>query len=182
MTERFADRIVKHMTRQGYQPQKARKLAVAMGVADEEYGDFREAVKALTTNGRIVMGAASALMLPDPARRVVGQFRSNPRGFGFIIPDTPNSHGDLFVPPPDTGGALTGDTVAARVIKRGKRGGKMMYEGRVVEILERGQSRFVGELLRELKRWFVRPDGNTLHVPIFVGDPGAKGDLVPFSR
>ncbi len=173
--ERFADRIVRHLAKGGYRPQKARGVARAMGVTDEEYGDFREAVKALMKTGRIIMGSASALTLPDPAGRVVGQFRCNPRGFGFVIPDTPNSHGDLFVPPGQGGGAVTGDTVAARVLKRGKRDGRMMYEGRIVEIIERGQSRFVGELCRDLKRWFVRPDGNTLHVPVFVGDPGAKG-------
>lgn len=173
--ERFKDRIVQHLAKRQYQPRKAKGLAREMGVADEEYGDFREAVKALMSTGRIVMGSASALTLPEPAHRVVGQFRYNPRGFGFVIPDTPNSHGDLFVPPGRSGGAVTGDTVAARVSKRGKRDGRMMYEGRIVEIIERGQSRFVGELCRELKRWFVRPDGNTLHVPIFVGDPGAKG-------
>ena len=56
MTERFADRIVRHLARQGYRPQKTRKLAQAMGIADEEYGDFRGAVKALMKTGRIVMG------------------------------------------------------------------------------------------------------------------------------
>jgi ribonuclease R len=173
-TERFADRIVRHLARQGYQPQKIRRLARAMGIADEEYGDFRGAVKALMKTGRIVMGSASALTLPDPARRVVGRFRSNPRGFGFVIPNSPNSHGDLFVPPGQASDAVTGDLVAARVLRRGKRDGRMMYEGRIVEIIERGQSRFVGELCRELNCWFVRPDGNILHVPIFVGDPGAK--------
>ncbi|MEE9294599.1 MAG: ribonuclease R [Phycisphaerae bacterium] len=173
--ESFKDRIVRHLAKQEYRPRKTRGLARGMGIADEEYGDFREAIKALMKTGRIVMGSGSALTLPDQARRVMGQFRSNPRGFGFVVPDTPSSHGDLFVPPGETGGAVTGDTVAARVLKRGKRGGRMMYEGSIVEIIERGQSRFGGELCNELKRWFVRPDGNTLHVPIFVGDPGAKG-------
>jgi exoribonuclease R len=60
------------------------------------------------------------------------------------------------------------------VRKRGKRDGRMMYEGRIVEIIERGQSWYVGELCREFKRWFVRPDGDILHAPVFVGDPGAK--------
>ncbi|HUU82742.1 MAG TPA: ribonuclease R [Phycisphaerae bacterium] len=173
--ERFADRIVRHLARKGYRPQKVEKLARDMGIADAEYGDFRKAVKGLMKTGRVVMGSASALTLPDPPRTVVGRFRLNPKGFGFVIPDTPNSHGDLFVPPGEAGGAITGDMVSARVLKRGRRGGKMICEGRIVEIVKRGQSRFVGELCRELQRWFVRPDGNTLHAPIFVGDSGAKG-------
>ncbi len=171
---RFTDQILRHLAREGYRPQKMRRIAREMGIADAEYGDFREAVKALMKAGRVVMGSASALTLPDPAGRIVGRFRANPRGFGFVIPELPNSHGDLFVPPGSSRGAMTGDTVAAQVRKRGRRDGRLMYEGRVVEIIERGQSRFVGELCRELRRWFVRPDGNTLHVPILVGDPRAK--------
>jgi ribonuclease R len=49
-----------------------------------------------------------------------------------------------------------------------------MYEGRVVEILKRGRNRFVGELRRQFDRWFVVPDGQTLHGPIFVPDAPAK--------
>jgi ribonuclease R len=172
--ERFSDRILKHVARQGYRPQKVRQLARAMGIADDEYGDFRKAVKALMRTGRVVLGSASAVTLPQPGRTIVGHFRANPRGFGFVIADEPNAHGDLFIPFGHAAGAVTGDSVVARVLKKGKRSGKMIYEGRIVEIVSRGQSRFVGELCRELNRWFVRPDGNTLHVPIFVGDPGAK--------
>ncbi|MCP4251437.1 MAG: ribonuclease R [bacterium] len=174
MPQRFYDRIIQHLARQGKPPAKIRQLAQAMGIAQGEYGDFRKAVKSLAKTGRIVLGSTSALTLPQPGRTMVGRFRANPKGFGFIIPDQPNAHGDLFIPPGQAGGAVTGDTVVARVYKEGHRDGKMIYRGRIVEIVSRGQSRFVGELCRELSRWFVRPDGNTLHVPIFVGDPKAK--------
>jgi ribonuclease R len=172
--DRLADRIVRHLAKDGYRPLKTRGLARTMVVDEEDFTGFQECVEALIETGRIVKGNAGMLTLPSPTRRTVGQFRSNQRGFGFVIPDSPNSHGDLFIPPGQSAGAITGDTVAARVLKRGKRDGRMMYEGRIVEIIERGQTQFVGELCRESKRWFVRPDGNTLHVPIYVGDPGAK--------
>ncbi|MCH7604266.1 MAG: hypothetical protein IIB54_16040, partial [Planctomycetes bacterium] len=96
--ERFKDRIVRHLAKQAYRPRKTQGLARDMGVAEEEYGDFREAVKSLMNSGRIVMGSASALTLPSPPGRVVGQFRCHPRGCGFVIPDPHNSHRDLFVP------------------------------------------------------------------------------------
>jgi ribonuclease R len=171
----FAERILRFINARGYKPRRLGELAEAMGIGEAEQGDFRAACKALMKTGRVVLGSENALMLSGPPGKVVGTFRGNPRGFGFVIPDTPNAHGDLYVPPDKTGGALTGDTVAARVVKRGKRGGHMRYEARVTAIVQRGQSRFVGELRRELGRWFVVPDGNTLHVPITVGDPGAKG-------
>ena len=173
-SQAFAERILKFVQAKGYKPQQVHELAEAMGIGEDEHGDFHAACKALMKTGRIVLGSRNALMLPPPPGKIVGTFRGNPRGFGFIVPDTPNAHGDLYVPAPATGGAITGDTVSARVVKRGRRGGKMLYEGRGLEILKRGQSRFVGELRREVGRWFVVPDGNTLHVPIMVGDPGAK--------
>ena len=170
----FAERILSFVQAKGYRPQQLHELAEAMGLGEDEQGDFHAACKALMKTGRVVLGSSNALMLPAPAGTISGTYRGNVRGFGFIIPDTPNAHGDLFVPPGKAGGALTGDTVRARVSRRGKRGGKMLYEGRVVEVVQRGQSHFVGELCRQVKRWFVIPDGNTLHVPIAVGDPGAK--------
>ena len=174
-SDMFAERILRFIQTRGYEPQKLHELAQAMGIGQNEQGDFHAACKALMKTGRIVLGSENALMLPGPPAKIVGTFRGNRRGFGFVIPDTPSSHGDLYVPSGHTGGAITGDTVVARAVKRGKRGGKMLYEGRITSIVKRGQSRFVGELRRQLKRWFVVPDGHTLHVPILVGDPGAKG-------
>ena len=173
-TEQFTERILRFLGHDSYRPQKLRAIAQDLGVAEHEYGRFRDAVKALAKSGRIVMGSQNVVMLPEPSGNIEGTFRLNPRGFGFVIPKSPNAHGDLYVPPGNNLGAITGDTVQARVLKRGKRGGKMLYEGRITKVLARASSRFVGELCNEFGRWFVRPDGNTLHGPVFVDDPGAK--------
>ncbi len=170
----LAERILKFIEAKGYQPRQLEDLARAMGLGADEQGDFHAACKALMKTGRIVLGARNALVLAEPPLRMVGTFRGNARGFGFVVPETPCAQGDLYIPSGATGGAITGDTVAARVQKRGKRDGKMLYEGRVTAIVRRGQSRFVGELQRQFRRWFVIPDGNVLHVPIGVDDPGAK--------
>ncbi|MCH7526767.1 MAG: ribonuclease R, partial [Planctomycetes bacterium] len=135
--ERYSEGILKHLADSGYRPQKLRQLARAMGIAEAEYGDFRDAIKALRQTGRVVLGGRNALMLPEPAREIVGHFRANPRGFGFVIPESAASHGDLFVPPGQTMGAITGDLVGARVLKKGKRDGRMIFEGRVTEIIQR---------------------------------------------
>ena len=174
----FAERILQFVQAKGYTPQQLHELAVAMGVGEDELGDFHSACKALMKTGRVVLGGRNALMLPPPAGRVVGIYRANPKGFGFLIPDIPNAHGDFFIPPGKSGDALTGDTVAARVQKRGQRDGKTLYEGQIIEVLQRGRNRFVGELCQQARRWLVVPDGNILHMPIEVGDPGAKNGRV----
>ncbi len=173
-TEDVAEQILRFIKSSDYRPQRIRALARSMGISDAEYGDFHLAVKGLKKTGRLVLGSNNVVTLPQPSGKIVGTFRLNPRGFGFVIPENPDAHGDLFVPPGDTKNALTGDTVEAKVVKRGKRGDKMLFEGRIIEVLNRAQNHFVGELLNDFNRWFVRPDGNTFHGPVFVDDPGAK--------
>ncbi len=166
--------ILDFLSKSKQPPKKPRQLARSMGIAEAEYGDFRAAVKALTKTGRVVAGAGSALLLPEPAKQMVGRFRANPRGFGFVIPESPTSHGDLYIPQGAAGNAITGDLVSATVYRRGKRQGKHILEGSITKIIERGRSQFVGALYKEGTQWYVLPDGKILHGPIKVDDVGAK--------
>ncbi len=174
MPKRFSERIIEFLRKPGYEPMKARKLARAIGIAEAQYGDFHDAVDALRRVGRVVLGTNNAVMLPPTPGKLVGTYRANPRGFGFVIPDESASHGDLYIAQNHALDAVTGDKVLCKVIKRGKRGGKMLLGGRIIEVIERGDSRFVGQLRSENGIWYVEPDGNTLHVPILIGDPHAK--------
>jgi ribonuclease R len=174
MSKRFSERILDFLRQPAYQPMETRRLARAMGIAEAEYGDFHDAVDALRRVGRVVLGSGNAVMLPQPRGEVVGTYRGNPRGFGFVVPDEDTVHGDLFIAPGGSLDAVTGDTVQCRVVRRGQREGKQAFGGQVIRVIKRGNSQFVGELRQEGGIWFVQPDGNTLHVPIMVGDVGAK--------
>jgi ribonuclease R len=175
MPERYVDAIMKFLAGREYQPLKEGQLARQLGVEEAEYGSFRDAVKRLRDAGRVVIGAQNALTLPPMGSSVVGTYRSNPKGFGFVVPDDPNSHGDLFIPPEGTSGAMNGDTVVARVAAAGRRGGEMVYRGEIVKILRRAESKFVGRLERTDAGWFVMPDGKALVTPIIVHDIGDAG-------
>jgi ribonuclease R len=169
MPERYADAILKYLADRSYQPIKPRQLARQMGIAEEEYGTFREAVKVLRDSGRIVLGAKDSLMLPEIASRIVGFYRPNPRGFGFVVPETPNAHGDLFIPEGASGGAMNGDLVRCRVVQTTRREGKS-YVGQVIEVVRRGSNRFVGTLEQTQGTWFVLPEGKQMATPIVVRD------------
>lgn len=110
------------------------------------------------------------MSLPDARDRVVGLFRKHQRGFGFVIPAPPTEYGDLFIPPGAGRDAITGDTVVARIAKRGHGPAGARVEGEIIEILERGRNRFVGELVKEGKTWSVLADGKILDAPILVAD------------
>jgi len=172
MPDRYTDAIVKFLSSREYQPLKPRQIARQMGVGQEDYGAFRLAVKRLRDTGRAVLGGRNALMLPEMTRQVVGVYRANPRGFGFLVPDTPNAHGDLFIPRGAAGEAMNGDRVQARVKKGGTREGKRVYEGEIVRIIQRGQNRFVGTLQRSGAATFVMPDGPSVAQPIVIRDAG----------
>ncbi len=108
--------------------------------------------------GRVVFGAGGASCFrrrTSFAEGIVGTYRQNQRGFGFVVPTDPDGHEDLFIPEGENGGAITGDVVRAKITNREQREGKVMYRGRVIEIITRSQKRFVGTLAhaaREMAR------------------------------
>ncbi|HUT78280.1 MAG TPA: ribonuclease R [Polyangia bacterium] len=154
---------------------KVRRLARMMGIADAEYGDFREAYKALRDSGRLLIGTTAALTLPRGQDTLLGRFQSHPMGFGFVVPEEQSELGDLFVPPDLTGGAMSGDLVLARVVPGQGRGKPGARSGEVLEIRERGLTRVVGTLEQEEGHWFVVPDGRRLGSPVVIRDAPVAG-------
>jgi ribonuclease R len=175
MAEILKERIIKLLKHTDYEPLKLSQLAKAIGIDSEHYGQFKEAFEELRRAGHVVVGARNSISLPAMAGQIVGTFRANPRGFGFVIPRDANAHGDLFIPPSATGEAMTGDVVLAKAKRRGMRAGQMQYSGEIVEILERAENRFVGTLAKHEEGWLVQPDGMSFIEPISVDDVTAKG-------
>ena len=175
MAEIYKEKIIKRLKHSDYSPVKLAKLSKALGVNTEDYPQFKEAFDQLRQAGHVVIGAKNLVSLPSLAGEIVGTFRSNPRGFGFVTPREPNSHGDLFISPSATGEAMAGDIVLVKVKRQGKRDGQMRYSGEVIEIVERAQNKFVGTLMRHPEAWIVQPDGKSFVDPISVDDVSAKG-------
>lgn len=178
MAEPLQSRILSHLRSDRYRPQRPRGLAKELQLAnDEVYPSFRESLRELMHQGRVVLGAGGTIMLPgnQPARDVfTGTYRHNRRGFGFVVPTDPSEHEDLYIPEGHNAGAITGDIVRAKITSRGQRDGKTIYSGRVMEIVERTQKRFVGTLVRKGNEWSVMPDGNTFTEPILAPDAASR--------
>jgi ribonuclease R len=124
--------------------------------------------------GTLILGAGRTLRLPDQRGMVVGTFRLQRRGFGFL--ERPG-HPDVYIPRNRTGSALDGDTVAVRLLKRpyhvpGPR-------AQVVRVIERAPLHWVGILEQVGSRWVVRPEGPTPRPPVLVETPDTpEGELV----
>jgi ribonuclease R len=178
MAEPLQTRILSHLRSDRYRPQPPRGLAKELQLAaDEVYPSFRDALRELMHEGRVVLGAGGTIMLPgnQPARDVfTGTYRHNRRGFGFVVPTDPSEHEDLYIPEGHNAGAITGDIVRAKITSRGQRDGKTIYSGRITEIIERTQKRFVGTLVRKGNEWSVMPDGNAFTEPILAPDAASR--------
>ena len=178
MAEQLQTRILEHIKSDRYRPQRPRGLARELDLAEEnEYHAFRDALRELMHEGRVVLGARGAVVLPtskSSRNELTGSYRHNRRGFGFVIPTDPESHEDLFIPEGENGGAMTGDIVRARITSRGQRDGKAMYTGRITEIVERTKRRFVGSLAKTGSVWTVLPDGNAFTEPILTPDAASR--------
>jgi ribonuclease R len=105
----------------------------------------------------------------DDTVRGVIQFRAG--GSAFIIVGGNRDEPSVQVAPDDTGVALPGDTVVARIYRgvEGKRPGERV--GRVSEIVERARTTIVGDLRREGRSYIVAPDDPRFVYEIAVPDP-----------
>jgi len=170
--------ILEHLKSADYLPKKPRRLAKELELTQgDQYHAFREALRELMHVGRIVLGAGGSVMLPSQHvsdDSIIGAYRQNKRGFGFVVPTDPAGRADLFIAEEDNGGAITGDIVRARITNREQRNGKVMYRGKVVQIITRSQKKFVGSLAKIRGQWVVLPDGNVLTEPILAPDAASR--------
>jgi len=178
MTDSLSDRIVQHVKSDAYRPIKPRQLAKQLEVSSEqEYSSFRESLRELMHAGRVVLGAGGSVVLPtqkSSTNEMVGIYHGKKGGFGFVVPTDPGSHEDLYVPRGDNAGAITGDTVRAKITNRRPGATGQLIEGRVTEIVERSTKRFVGTLSKQHGQWVVLPDGNMILDPILAPDAASR--------
>ncbi|MBS1642153.1 MAG: ribonuclease R [Bacteroidetes bacterium] len=93
-----------------------------------------------------------------------GRLEVTRSGLGFVIPET--GTGDLLIRPGDFNTALNGDTVIAKVIKESFTTKKK--EGRIVEVLQRRQTEFVGHIQLSTNFAFFIPDSDKPMPDLFI--------------
>ncbi len=178
MPLRFTRRILDHLAHTGYRPSKVGDTARDLRVDAQDQPLFDQAIGRLESDGRIEIDRHGLLRLPTWGDEVVGVFRLNRRGFGFVISDDPVRDGDLFIPRGKTRDAISGDRVRAAVFHQKWRGkaktGRSPYTGQIEEVLERGRDSFVGVLFKRGGSWFVEPGGRSLYEPVLIREPHVK--------
>lgn len=112
----------------------------------------------------------------DHSAELIGEIDITSRGAGFVmIEDVEN---DIYVSPENINRALHGDIVKVEITKEGKK----RTEGKIVDIIERKTTQFVGTVEMHQRFAFVVTDNTRVNVDLYVTKEklnGAKdGDKV----
>ncbi|MEE9404585.1 MAG: VacB/RNase II family 3'-5' exoribonuclease [Algisphaera sp.] len=182
MPKKQASRILDHVAGRHYQPSTLDDLIEAMGIPKDQVEAFTEAVDHLLDEGHVVAGTADTIALPPPGKTMTGTLRRHEKGFGFLQPDNPTEHGDLFIPPGSLRDAMTGDRVVAKVIHEQRRSGggsgKSPYVGKITEVLSRAEKAYAGTLIQKGKKFGVIVDGRMFTTPVLIRDIESKNAKV----
>jgi ribonuclease R len=162
-------------------PATPRELLQRLKIPREQRATFKRLLKDLVASGALVQTRGNRFGIPDLMNLVVGRITTNPRGFGFVLPDRPmeDVSGDIYVAGSNLNQAMHGDRVVARIERVTDRG----VEGRIVRILERGASTTVGRYdVDESGMGFVVPFDRRLIMDVQIPSGEQKdadpGDMV----
>jgi len=133
-------------------PLRFADLADAMDIHPSELQFFERRMFAMERDGQVMRNRNGAYLLPAKADLIRGRVQGHPDGYGFVVTDDDGP--DIFLGPNEMREVLHGDRVIVRVAGLDRRG---RPEGKIVEVLERANTRLVGRVLVE--------NGVTLVVP-----------------
>src|SRR6184192_3019193 len=162
---KIREQILALLRRKDYQPLDKSDIARKLGLKGRERVALRHNLRELERAGEIARIRKNLYVLPAEADLVTGKLSIHPAGYGFLISEK-QGEPDIFIAAENTGTAMHGDRVVARVspdVPSGRIKGRR--EGRVIRILERAHDTIVGTLQRSRNFYYVVPDD-----PRFVHD------------
>jgi ribonuclease R len=125
-------------------PVSIEQLYKLLDIRKAEREIFNRRLGAMLRDGQVFQNRKGALCLAEKVNLIPGKVLGHPDGFGFLVPDAGGD--DLFLSPKEMGQVMHGDRVLVRQAGFDRRG---RPEGKVVEILERTNTRIVGRLIVE---------------------------------
>src|SRR5438552_15536282 len=143
---KIREQILALLRRKGYGPLDKVAIARKLGLKGRERVVLRHNLRELQRAGEIARIRKNLYVLPAEADLVTGKLSIHRAGYGFLTSEKP-AQPDIFIAAENTGTAMHGDRVVARISRdlpyeraKGRR------EGRVIRILERARDTIVGTL------------------------------------
>jgi ribonuclease R len=157
------DAVLALMSKHG-EPMTFETITQNLGLHEKhEIEAFTRRLRAMERDGQILRNRRGHYGLIDKMDMICGRIIGHADGYGFLEPE--GGGDDLFLPANAMRQVLHGDKVVARVSGVDARGRK---EGRIVEVLERGQQSIIGRYVFENKMGFVIPEDRRIAQDIFI--------------
>src|SRR5205814_1288737 len=163
------EQILGLLRRKDYRPLNKIDIARKLGLTGTERVAVRKSVRELERAGEIARIRKNRYVLPAEADLVTGKLSIHQAGYGFLTSEMPGQP-DIFIAAENTGTAMHGDHVVARMSPDGPSGRiRGRREGRVIRILERSHDTIVGTLQRSRNFYYVVPDDPRIVHDVYVG-------------
>ncbi|MDQ6913734.1 MAG: ribonuclease R [Verrucomicrobiota bacterium] len=165
-----------------YRPLDKIELAKLLGRKSGVRMGLNEILRELEHAGEIARIRKNRYVLPSEADLVTGAISIHQAGYGFVSQENKPGAQDLFISTENTGTAMHGDRVVARVTrdeKYSRAKGSDRAEGRVIRILQRAHETIVGTLQQSPNFFYVVPDDPRIPHNVYVQPGKARtGDKV----
>ena len=167
------DQILRVLSAPKYRPLDKIELAKVLGRKSGVRMGLNEVLRQLEQSGEIARIRKNRYVLPAEADLVTGTLHVHQAGYAFLPREKPGEQ-DLFIAAENTGTAMHGDKVVARITRddryaRAK--GRDRAEGRVIRILERAHDSIVGTLEQSKNFFYVVPDDPRIVHNVYVQVP-----------
>src|SRR5712691_2967318 len=134
---KIREKILALLARKDYRPLDKMEIARKLGLTGDERIALRKILREMERAGEIARIRKNRYVLPAEADLVTGKLSIHQAGYGFLTTETPGQ-ADIFIAAENTGTAMHGDRVVARVSRdvppRGAKDRRGRSEGRVIRI------------------------------------------------
>ena len=156
-------------------------LVKKLGIKRKEtQGDLEKELDVLLKQGKIthLKNGLFKNNAPGETNFIIGRVDHVSPRFAYVIPQEPTPDGDIWIDARFINGAIDGDIVKAQVFEGSGRFKKEKHqEGKIIEVVERKKTEFVGTIEISPKFAFVIPDSKKIHFDIFIpGDAINKAE------
>ena len=143
-TEHVLNQVIDYLQEHQYDSYSVKQLSVALGYDDSK--SFNNLVKAIAKAeqaGQIVLNREGKFRIKRDDATLVGTFRANDRGFGFV--DYDPAEDDIYISKEQTASAMEGDQVEVVITHKPEPWNSKGPEGKITKIIARKTNRIVGE-------------------------------------
>ncbi|MEY2550498.1 MAG: ribonuclease, partial [Verrucomicrobiota bacterium] len=181
-TGQLRAQILDLLGKPNYRPLDNVELGKALGRKSGVRMNLNAVLREMERDGEIARIRKNRYVLPAEADLVTGTITVHQSGFAFL-PREKAGEQDLYISAENTGTAMHGDKVVARITRderHARAKGRDRAEGRVIRILERAHDSIVGTLEQSKNFFYVVPDDPRIVHNVYVGSPGnaRRGDKV----